>query len=133
MSDKCSVLVADENRDAADAHVVLLRALGHRALAAYGGVQAHETCLDFHPDLAILDVQVPYKDGRLAAVRMRAHQFPPKIIATLTRRPHDQEPRRSLAGVFDGHLSKPCEMQELDDLLERGQRACDEAEAPRRH
>lgn len=127
MSDKCTVLVADDNRDAADALVGLLQALGHRARAAYDGAQAYEAFLDFHPDVAILDVQMPYMDGCVAAARMRVHRIPPKVIVSLTGMPHDQEPMRSLAGVFDEHLSKPCEMQELDELLERGQRACAKA------
>lgn len=118
---KCSVLVADDNRDAADSLVSLLEVLGHPARAAYDGVQAYAMFVDFKPYIAILDVQMPHMDGCVAAARMRAHGRPPRFIASLTGLPHDQEPMRSLGGVFDEHLTKPCVMEELDDLLTRGE------------
>lgn len=123
MTHKCSVLVADDNRDAADALVGLLEALGHPARAAYDGAQAYQAFLDFHPDVAILDVQMPHMDGCVAAARMRAHESPPKFIASLTGMRHDLEPMKSLGGVFDRHLAKPCDMAELDDFLERADAA----------
>ncbi len=125
MSDKCSVLVADDNRDAADTLVELLVALGHPTRVAYDGVQAYQEFLDFEPDVAILDVQMPHMDGCAAAARMRAHPHPPKLIASLTAMAQDEEPMRSSAGVFDVQLCKPCEMTELDELLDRGSSAAD--------
>ena len=56
---------------------------------------------------------------------MRAHERPPKLIASLTGMPLDQEPMRSRSDVFDEHLSKPCEMAELGELLGRCQAAID--------
>jgi len=125
MSDKCSVLVADDNRDAADALAQLIEAMGHPARVAYDGAQAFEEFVAFEPDVAILDVQMPHMDGCAAAARMRAHEHPPKLIASLTGMPIDQEPMRSGSGVFDEHLTKPCEIAELGDLLGRCQAAID--------
>lgn len=83
MSDKCSVLVADDNCDAADTLGGLFEALGHRARAAYDSAQAYEAFLQFRPDVAILDVQMVCMDGCVAAARMRADEHPPKLIASL--------------------------------------------------
>ena len=123
MSDKCSVLVADDNRDAAVALVVLLRALGHPALAAYDGARPMKLSSTSGPTSRSSISRCPPWMGAWRRRGSAPTSFLPKIIASLTGMPHDQEPMRSLAGVFDGHLRKPCEMQELEDLLERGQRA----------
>ena len=128
MTDKCSVLVADDNHDAADALVELLHTLGHPARAAYDGFQAYDAFVAFEPDVAILDVQMPGMDGCATAARMRSHEHPPKLIVSLTGMSRDQEPMRSAANVFDEHLSKPCQMAELDGLLARGQCARDASE-----
>ena len=59
MTDRCNVVVADDNRDAADSLVTILSAMGYRAVAAYDGLEAVEACATLEPDLAILDVQMP--------------------------------------------------------------------------
>ncbi len=123
MPSKCRVLVADDNRDAADSLVGLLQAWGHHAHAAYDGEAAYEEFVCFHPDIAILDVQMPRMDGCLAAARMRVHDRPPGLIVSLTGLGHDQEPMKSHGDVFDEHLSKPCDPDELEKLLRRWQEA----------
>ena len=60
MTAKCNVVVADDNRDAADSLVTILSAMGYRAIAAYDGFEAVEACATLEPDLAILDVQMPF-------------------------------------------------------------------------
>ena len=124
MPNKCSVLVADDNRDAADSLVSLLQALGHRAFAAYDGAQACDAFVRLHFDVAILDVQMPIMDGCAAAVCMRAGPHPPKRIASMTGMRRDFEPMRSSGGVFDEHLAKPCGLLELDRFLVRAELAC---------
>ncbi len=119
MPNRCRVLVADDNHDSADSLVDLLRAMGHVAFAAYDGLQAVEVCADWHPDLAILDVQMPGLDGCSAAREIRNGSEPPRLIASLTGMSLDEEPLRSGSAVFDVKLSKPPKVQEIDDLLAR--------------
>ncbi|MCK9684998.1 response regulator [Scleromatobacter humisilvae] len=123
MPTRCRVLVVDDNHDSADSLVDLLRAKGHVAFAAYDGQEAVEVCADWHPDLAILDVQMPRLDGCSAARLMRDGSEPPQLIASLTGMSADEEPLRSGSDVFDVKLSKPPRLQEIDDLLDRTQ--CD--------
>ena len=126
MASRCRVLVADDNHDSADSLVDLLRAMGHVAFATYDGQQAVEACGDWHPDLAILDVQMPVLDGCAAARIMRGAGEPPRLIASFTGMSPDDEPLRSGAWVFDAKLSKPARFEEIDGLLSRARRALDE-------
>ena len=123
MTSRCRVLVADDNHDSADSLVDLLRAMGHVAFATYDGQQAVEVCSDWHPDLAILDVQMPLMDGCAAARLMRDSREPPRLIASLSGMSPNEEPLRSGSAVFDVKLSKPPKVQEIDDLI--GRTRCD--------
>ena len=113
------IVVADDNHDAADSLAQLLALMGYDALAVYDGEQAVQACLDFHPDLAILDVQMPILDGCAAAVRIREAGPPPPRLASLTGLKLQDEPLRSNCDLFDSHLHKPLRIDELSELLKR--------------
>ena len=119
MSSKCSIVVADDNHDAADTLVELLGTMGYAAVAAYDGREAVEACSALHPELAILDVEMPVLDGCAAARLIRSGARPPAMIASLSGLRHWQEPLRSNDGVFDVRLVKQPRMDQLTDLLAR--------------
>ena len=119
MSSTCSVVVADDNHDAADSLVELLNALGYSAVAAYGGQEAVEACSALEPDLAILDIQMPLLDGCAAARFIRSGAHPPGTIASLSALRHWDEPMKSEGGAFDVRLVKPARMDQLSELLAR--------------
>ena len=119
MSSKCSVVVADDNREAADTLVELLGAMGYSAVAAYDGREAVEACSALQPELAILDVEMPLLDGCAAARLIRAGARPPAMIAALSGLRHWQDPLKSDIGVFDVRLAKPPRMDQLVELLDR--------------
>ena len=117
MSSTCSVVVADDNRDAADSLVELLGALGYSAVVAYGGQEAIEACSALEPTLAILDIQMPLLDGYAAARLIRSGAHPPGTIASLSALRHWDEPMKSESGAFDVRLAKPVRMDQLSKLL----------------
>jgi CheY-like chemotaxis protein len=117
MSSTCSVVVADDNRDAADALVDLLNAMGYAATAAYDGREAVEACSVLEPELAILDIQMPLLDGCAAARLIRSGVHPPGTIASLSAQRHWDEPMKSQGSAFDVRLAKPARMEELSELL----------------
>jgi len=117
MSSRCSVVVADDNRDAADTLVELLGAMGYAAVAAYDGVEAVEACCALQPELAILDVEMPLLDGCAAARLIRSATRPPAMIAALSGLRHWEEPLKSNVEVFDVRLAKPPRMDQLAELL----------------
>jgi len=119
MSSKCSIVVADDNHDAADMLVELLGAMGYAAVAAYDGREAVEACSALQPELAILDVEMPLLDGCAAARLIRSGARPPTLIASLSGLRHWQEPLKSNDGVFDVRLVKPPRMDQLIELLAR--------------
>jgi CheY-like chemotaxis protein len=62
-TDLCKVLVVDDNRNAADSAVMLLKIWGHEAVAAYSGEQCVEIVKQFDPDVILMDIGLPRVDG----------------------------------------------------------------------
>jgi CheY-like chemotaxis protein len=120
MPTRSCIVVADDNHDAADSLAQLLGLMGYDAVAVYDGEQAVRACHDLHPDLAILDVQMPLLDGCQAAHRIRDDDDGrPPMIASLSALRMQDEPLCSDHEVFDTHLSKPLRLDELSSLLAR--------------
>ena len=107
------ILVADDNHDAADSLADLLNAVGYDAQAVYDGQQALDAGRAIHPELALLDVQMPRVDGCEAARQMREGAHAPAHIASISGLSLDEEPMCSMGGVFDAHFRKPLDADQL--------------------
>ena len=112
------ILVADDNRDAADSLAFMLRIAGHDVRTAYDGQQAVDLVETFRPQLALLDLGMPRLNGYEAARRLRqtAHGREMQLIA-LTGWGQPDDRARSLAAGFDHHVVKPVDPSLLQRLL----------------
>ena len=111
--------MVDDNRDAADNLALLCRMSGHVVDVAYEGVTALELVSTFHPDVILLDIGLPGRDGYEVARELRRSYTRPLHIVAMTGYGRDEDRRRSLDAGFDLHLVKPIEPAELFDLLSR--------------
>lgn len=66
------MLIADDNRDVADALAVLLRLSGHETRTANDGQQSLQIVISGWPDIAVLDLEMPRVDGYEVAGAVRA-------------------------------------------------------------
>jgi PAS domain S-box-containing protein len=111
------VLVADDNRDAADSLARVLGFYGHDVRVAYDGHAALAECASFAPHVAVLDVGMPGADGYEVARRLRDERAArPKLIA-LTGWGQESDRSRALAAGFDHHLTKPADPQSVHELI----------------
>src|SRR5689334_8857221 len=71
MSQRATVLVVDDDPDTVETMREILEEEGHRVLSARNGLEGLEAALAHHPDLVLLDLDMPVMDGRgfLEAVR----------------------------------------------------------------
>jgi CheY-like chemotaxis protein len=112
------VLVADDNRDAADSLAFMLRAGGHEVCIAYDGQQALDLAATFRPSLALIDIGMPRMNGYDCARRMREQPHGGEItLIALTGWGQPDDRRRSLNAGFDHHLVKPVDPSLLERLL----------------
>lgn len=117
-SPKQRILVADDNRDAADSLAVMLRIAGHDVRTAYDGQQALDVAETFKPSLALLDLGMPRVNGHDTARRLRETEHGRNIvIIALTGWGQPEDRNRSVAAGFDHHLVKPVAPSMLERLL----------------
>jgi signal transduction histidine kinase/ActR/RegA family two-component response regulator len=113
------VLVADDNRDAADSLALLLEMNGHEVVVVHGGEDAVRMAGQAFPDAAILDIGMPDITGYEVARRIRAepwgqHMF---LIAVTGWGQKEDKARANSAG-FDYHLTKPVDLDQIEKLLQ---------------
>src|SRR5258706_203382 len=108
------IVIADDERDAADTLAALLETEGHSVRAVYSGREALHAAAQFAPDVILLDVGMPDISGYEAARRLRdryADGCPALIAVTGWKKASD----RILATIvgFDRLVAKPYETREL--------------------
>jgi PAS domain S-box-containing protein len=113
------VLVADDNRDAADSLAMVLRLAGHEVHAVHDGQEAVDAVAWFRPDLVLLDLGMPRLNGFDAARRIREQPWGAKtVLAAITGWGQEDDRRRSKEAGFDSHLVKPVDPAALEKLLD---------------
>jgi PAS domain S-box-containing protein len=114
-----SVLVVDDNVDAAQCLAMLLRKMGHRVQLSYDGAAAIETALREPPEIVLLDLDMPRLDGFAVATRLRAdRRFDRVPIVALTGFGQDVDRTRARQAGFDEHVLKPVDAGALRAALE---------------
>jgi signal transduction histidine kinase len=114
-----TVLVVDDNRDAADSLAEFLEAAGMSTAVAYSGVQALELLPGLQPELAILDIGMPGMDGYELARRLRQHPAGGGLLLlALTGWGQQRDREATAAAGFDHHLVKPLDPDQLLAILD---------------
>jgi CheY-like chemotaxis protein len=115
-----SVLIVDNNRDAADSLALLLRLAGHEVRTAYDGPAALDLARVWPPDVVLLDIGMPGMDGLEVARRLRQDLgLKQALLVALTGYGQDEDRRRSQEAGFNAHLVKPVDVCDLEGPLAR--------------
>jgi PAS domain S-box-containing protein len=113
------VLVADDNRDAADTLCRILSLYGYEVRAAYDGAAALEVCESFRPHAAVVDIGMPVRSGYDVARELRARQGAELQLIALTGWGADGDVQRAREAGFDHHLTKPADPGVLNEMISR--------------
>jgi CheY-like chemotaxis protein/anti-sigma regulatory factor (Ser/Thr protein kinase) len=115
------ILVADDNRDAAESLAAVLRMVGHDVRIAYDGVEAVGVASEYHPDAVVLDIGMPKMNGYDAAKKLRAEATGKDLnIIAVSGWGQEADKQRSRESGIDHHLVKPLEPSSLLRLLACG-------------
>jgi CheY-like chemotaxis protein len=111
-----TVLIVDDNADAADMTAQMLQMYGVDVHVAYGGPEGLASARAFHPYLIFLDIGMPVMDGYEVAQAIRADQSLQGVkLVALTAWGDEMSRTKARTAGFDLHLTKPANITELID------------------
>jgi signal transduction histidine kinase/ActR/RegA family two-component response regulator len=109
-----TVLVVDDNEDGRRSLAELLKLEGIRVVEAATGQEAvHQAC-DIQPDVALVDIGLPDFSGYEVASRLRRNPLTAKMrLLALSGYGQASDRNQAEKAGFDGHLTKPVQMDTL--------------------
>lgn len=113
-----TILVVEDNDDAAELLATLLGMWNHRVHRARDGISGLEVATTVCPDVALVDIGLPGIDGYQVAQNLRAAPATSGcylVAITGYGRPEDRA--RALAAGFDRYLIKPINFEALEEAL----------------
>ena len=133
-----TVLVADDDAHIRDVVVFALERAGHEALCAKDGVEALAMARDRAPDLVVLDVGMPGRDGLDVCRTIRADDRMPDIpVLFLSARDEEVDRILGLEMGGDDYVVKPFSPRELvarvSAILRRGKAPAEPEDPVYRH
>jgi signal transduction histidine kinase/ActR/RegA family two-component response regulator len=112
------ILIADDNKDAAQSTGMMLRMLGNEVRTVHNGLQAVEEAAAFRPDVILLDIGMPQINGYEAARRIRQqHWGKDMVLVAVTGWGKEDDKQRAAAAGFDQHFTKPVNPTDLEHLI----------------
>ena len=115
-----SIMVVE---DYDDTRLLLRQALeskGYRVLEATNGQEAVDIASREHPDLILMDLDLPILDGISATQRIRQQaQMDNVTIVALTAYPMSYTRVKAFAKGCDDYMAKPIDLAELQELVTR--------------
>lgn len=112
------ILVADDNKDAADTLAMLLQIMGHRVRQVRDGEAAVRAVADFNPQVVLLDIGMPKLNGYEACRRIRTQPGAEAMtLVAVTGWGQADDRRKSQEAGFDQHLVKPVDPAVLVNLI----------------
>ena len=121
------ILIAEDNEANLALVEYLLRATGHRTVAATDGHQAVHLAKQIRPDLIICDLQMPEVDGYSVLAQVREDSTLREVpVIALTAFSRRIDRTTVLVAGFDGYLSKPIDpevfIEQVEQYLKPSQR-----------
>ena len=113
------ILLAEDNPTNILTISYYLEEKGYRLLLANNGQEAIDLALAHHPDLILMDIQMPILDGLSAIKRIRLQETisdTPIIALTALAMAEDQE--RCLAAGANRYFSKPIRFRQLEQTIQ---------------
>ena len=124
------ILVADDEPQILDIVTRILDGAGHQVLTAIDGEEAVRRVYETHPDLVLLDIRMPRKDGATVAQQLRddprTRDIPVVFLTGLIRT--SEADRRGGRTGRNIYLAKPFDAEQLLRTVELATRSEDAAD-----
>jgi CheY-like chemotaxis protein len=112
------ILVADDNKDAADSTAMFLELVGFETSSAHSGQAAFDTAERRRPNAIILDIGMPDRDGYDVARSIRATEWGKTVfLIAVTGWGQVSDVEKARTSGFNQHMTKPVDPHQLQKVL----------------
>ncbi len=119
MKNKYTILVIEDTQEVVMMMQDYLELAGYHVVTAQDGIEGIEQAKVTHPDLILMDVQMPRMNGLEATQKLRNEiefKYTPIIALTALAMASDRE--RCLAAGMDEYISKPVNLRTLSKIVQ---------------
>jgi signal transduction histidine kinase/CheY-like chemotaxis protein len=114
-----NILLIEDHRDSRDSLALLLRMLGHQVQTAANGQEGLDTARANSLDVCLVDIGLPDLNGYEVGRQLRELLGTRVLLVALTGHAQPEDRRKAATAGFDVHLTKPVELEALQNLLNR--------------
>ena len=114
------ILIVEDNEKNLKLLRDVLQYKGYQTLDAMTGLEGVRLARERHPDLVLMDIQLPDIDGVTALAQLRADPATkdmPVVAVSASVMPNDQQ--RIMASGFDAYVMKPISVKSFVETVEK--------------
>lgn len=105
------ILIVEDSPDNMKLFRTLLTLKGHEVSGLPGGEELFATLGGGRPDLVLMDIQMPGKDGFALLAEIRASEFRDLRVIALTAHAMSGDREKAMSAGFDGYITKPIDIR----------------------
>lgn len=113
------ILIVEDSPDNMKLFRTLLTLKGYDVVGLPGGEGLLDAIEHGSPDLVLMDIQLPGKDGFALLREIRGSPFGSVRVIALTAHAMTGDRERALQAGFDGYITKPIDVRSFPDLVQR--------------
>jgi two-component system cell cycle response regulator DivK len=113
------ILIVEDSPDNMKLFRTLLTLKGHEVTGLPGGEGLLDTIARTEPELILMDIQLPGKDGYALLAEVRGSAHADLRVLALTAHAMSGDRERALQAGFDGYITKPIDIRSFPDLVKR--------------
>jgi len=112
-----TILIVEDSPDNMKLFRTLLTLRGHDVIGLGGGEGLIRHILDSRPDLVLMDIQLPERDGFSLLQDIRRDVPAPLPVVALTAHAMAGDRERAIGAGFDGYITKPIDIRAFPDQV----------------
>ena len=116
------ILIVEDSPDNMKLFRTLLTLKGHEVIGLAGGEGLLQAIEDVGPELVLMDIQLPGKDGFALLREIRGSPAGTLRVVALTAHAMTGDRERALQAGFDGYITKPIDVRNFPDQVQRALR-----------
>jgi len=113
------ILIVEDSPDNMKLFRTILGLKGHEVTGLSGGEGLLDAIESGSPDLVLMDIQLPGKDGFMLLQEIRQSPLAAVRVIALTAHAMTGDRERALDAGFDGYITKPIDIRNFPNQVQR--------------